>query len=87
VYANIEKALQAIGANFSNVVAFKIYLTDSSKLTEFRTIRNKLFNEKYFANQKERPVSTAMVVSALFNSNWMIEIEATVAVPNGKKKK
>jgi enamine deaminase RidA (YjgF/YER057c/UK114 family) len=80
VYENIERALKAMGANFSDVVAFKIYITDAAKIDEFRAIRNKLFNEKYYVNVKERPVSTAMAVSALFNPNWLIEIEATVAI-------
>jgi enamine deaminase RidA (YjgF/YER057c/UK114 family) len=80
VYENIERALKAIGANFSDVVAFKIYITDAAKIDEFRAIRNKLFDEKYYVNVKERPVSTAMAVSTLFNPNWLIEIEATVAI-------
>jgi enamine deaminase RidA (YjgF/YER057c/UK114 family) len=80
VYENIERALKAIGANFSDVVAFKIYITDAAKIDGFRAIRNKLFDEKYYVNVKQRPVSTAMAVSALFNPNWLIEIEATVAI-------
>jgi enamine deaminase RidA (YjgF/YER057c/UK114 family) len=42
VYANLEKALTAIGASFADVAAFKIYLTDTANLQKFRAVRNQL---------------------------------------------
>lgn len=78
VYCNLEKALQAIGATYQDVVKFK----DMSKINEFREVRNRLFNEKYYKNQANRPVSTAIGVTELFNPDWLLEIEATVVLPN-----
>jgi 2-iminobutanoate/2-iminopropanoate deaminase len=78
VYKNIEKALSAVGATFADVAKFGIYITDMSKVAEFREVRNRLFDEKYFKTQTNRPVSTAIGVTALFNPDWLIEIEATV---------
>lgn len=82
VYANLEKALRAIGASYQDVVKFGIYLKDMSKINEFREVRNRLFNEKYYKNQTNRPVSTAIGVVELFNPDWLLEIEATVVLPN-----
>lgn len=80
VYKNIEKALSAVGATFADVAKFGIYITDMSKIAEFREVRNRLFDTKYFINQTNRPVSTAIGVTALFNPDWLIEIEATVVL-------
>jgi enamine deaminase RidA (YjgF/YER057c/UK114 family) len=82
VYANIERALNAVGATFADVAKFGIYLKDMSKISEFREIRNRLFDEKYYKNQANRPVSTAIGVTELFNPDWLIEIEVFVVLPN-----
>ncbi len=81
VYTNIEKALNAIGATFADVAKFGIYLKDMSKIAEFREIRNRLFDEKYYKNQPNRPVSTAIGVTELFHPDWLIEIEVFVVLP------
>jgi 2-iminobutanoate/2-iminopropanoate deaminase len=81
VYKNIERALRAVGATFADVAKFGIYITDMSKIAEFREVRNRLFDTKYYKNHPNRPVSTAIGVTALFNPDWLIEIEATVVLP------
>jgi enamine deaminase RidA (YjgF/YER057c/UK114 family) len=80
VYKNLEKALKAVGATFGNVVKFGIYLKDMSKIAEFREVRNRLFDTKYYKNQPNRPVSTAIGVVELFHPDWLLEIEATVVL-------
>ncbi len=80
VYKNIEKALNAVGATFADVAKFGIYIKDMSKIAEFRETRNRLFDEKYYKNQTNRPVSTAIGVTELFNPDWLIEIEAFVVL-------
>ncbi len=80
VYKNIEKALNAVGASFADVAKFGIYIKDMSKIAEFREVRNRLFDEKYYKNQTNRPVSTAIGVTELFNPDWLIEIEAFVVL-------
>jgi 2-iminobutanoate/2-iminopropanoate deaminase len=82
VYQNIEKALKAVGAGFADVAKFGIYIKDMGKIAEFREVRNRLFDEKYYKNQPNRPVSTAIGVTELFNPDWLIEIEAFVVLPN-----
>lgn len=80
VYQNIEKALAAAGATFGDVAKFSIYIKDMSKIGEFREVRNRLF-ERYYPNQPNRPVSTAIGVTELFHPDWLLEIEATVVLP------
>ncbi|MFN3849222.1 MAG: RidA family protein [Spirosomataceae bacterium] len=82
VYKNLEKALKAVGATFSDVAKFGIYIRDMSKIAEFREVRNRLFDQKYYKNQTNRPVSTAIGVTELFHPDWLLEIEATVVLPN-----
>ncbi|MCU0325956.1 MAG: RidA family protein [Spirosomaceae bacterium] len=82
VYKNLEKALKAIGASFGDVAKFGIYIKDMSKIAEFREVRNRLFDQKYYKNQPNRPVSTAIGVTELFHPDWLLEIEATVVLPN-----
>lgn len=82
VYKNLEKALKAVGATFGDVAKFGIYIKDMSKVAEFREVRNRLFDQKYYKNQPNRPVSTAIGVTELFHPDWLLEVEATVVLPN-----
>jgi enamine deaminase RidA (YjgF/YER057c/UK114 family) len=81
VYRNLEKALVAAGATFADVAKFSIYIKDMSKIGEFREVRNRLFDQKYYRNQPSRPVSTAIGVTELFHPDWLLEIEAVVVLP------
>ncbi len=77
VFANLKAALEAVGADWSNVVKMNTYLTDAANIAAFREIR-----EEILASVKPRPASTAVVVSKLFGDDWLLEVEAVVVVPD-----
>lgn len=85
VFVNLKAALEAVGADWSNIVKMNTYLTDAANITAFREVR-----EEILANVKPRPASTAVVVSKLFGDDWLLEIEAVVVIsekPNKLKRK
>lgn len=77
VFANLKAALEAVGADWSNIVKMNTYLTDAANITPYREVR-----EEILANVKPRPASTAAVVSKLFGDDWLLEIEAVAVIPD-----
>ena len=75
VFENIKAALAAIGADFSHVVKLNTYAVDVSRLAEIRAVRN-----EYLASPP--PASTFVVVKGLVLPEFLIEIEAVVALPS-----
>jgi reactive intermediate/imine deaminase len=73
VFKNLEAALSAAGAKFSDVVKMNTYVTDISQLAAIREIR-----ARYFGNTT--PASTLVQVPALARPELMIEIEVIAAV-------
>lgn len=77
VFANLKTGLEAVGADWSNIVKMNTYITDAANITAFREVR-----EEVLASVKPRPASTAVVVSKLFGDDWLLEIEVVVVVPD-----
>lgn len=75
VFENIKISLDAIGADFSNVVKLNRYLADIRE----QDVLNRVQKE-FFGNVK--PTSTTVEVSNLVFSGLKLEIEAIVAVKN-----
>lgn len=75
VFENIKAALEAVGANFSHVVKFTIYVLDVTHLPILREVRDQ------YVNTAQPPASTAMQVGALFQPGYLVEIEAVAVVP------
>lgn len=73
VFENIKISLDAIGADFSNIVKLTRYLTDIRE----QDVLNKVQKE-YFGEVK--PTSTTIEVSNLVFSGLKLEIEAVVAL-------
>jgi reactive intermediate/imine deaminase len=73
VFKNLEAALTAAGATFSDVVKMNTYVTDMSQIAVIREIR-----ARYFA--AATPASTLVQVGALARPDLMIEIEVIAAV-------
>jgi reactive intermediate/imine deaminase len=74
VFKNLETALGAAGAKFSDVVKMNTYVTDASQVAAIREIR-----ARYFGTTA--PASTMVVVAALVRPELMIEIEVVAVVP------
>jgi 2-iminobutanoate/2-iminopropanoate deaminase len=78
VYDNLEIALRSVGAGFENVVKTTNYLTSIAQARDFREVR-----EQHFAALKTRPASTTVVITALVDPEYLLEIEMIAAVPAG----
>jgi len=76
VYDNLEIALKSVGAGFENVVKTTNYLTNIAQAKDFREAR-----EELFAHLKTRPASTTVVITALVDPEYLVEIEMIAAVP------
>jgi enamine deaminase RidA (YjgF/YER057c/UK114 family) len=76
VYDNLETVLKSVGAGFENVVKTTNYLTDISQAKVFREVR-----DARFAHVKIRPASTTLVITALVEPEFLLEIEVVAAVP------
>jgi len=73
VLAIIEKALTTAGANFEHVVRTRIFLARAEDWEEVGRAHGEVF-----ANI--RPAAT-MIVAALLNPKWRVEIEAEAVLP------
>jgi 2-iminobutanoate/2-iminopropanoate deaminase len=76
VFENLRTALQAVGADFSNIVKVNSYILDTSHLPVLREIR-----DKHFAGFAHRPASTLVQVTKLARDEFLIEIEAVAVIP------
>lgn len=70
VFANLNRALAAAGASFTDVIKLNFYLTDISLLRLVRPVRDE------YVDTARPPASTAVQVGALALPGLMIEIEA-----------
>ena len=76
VYDNLETVLKSVGAGFENVVKTTNFLTNISQAKVFREVR-----DARFAHLKTRPASTTIVITALVEPEFLLEIEVTAVVP------
>ncbi|MGH8632908.1 MAG: RidA family protein [Burkholderiales bacterium] len=76
VYDNLETVLKSVGAGFENVVKTTNFLTNISQAKVFREVR-----DARFAHLTTRPASTTLVVTALVEPEFLLEIEVIAAVP------
>ena len=67
-------ALERAGAGLADVVRTRIYLTDAADWEEVARAHGEVFAEI-------RPASTAVVVKALLDERWRVEIEADAVLP------
>ena len=70
----IVEALKEVGAGPEHVVRTRIYLTDADDIDEVGRAHGEVFKDV-------RPVTTALVVRALLDPRWLVEIEADACLP------
>jgi enamine deaminase RidA (YjgF/YER057c/UK114 family) len=68
IFAIAEKALKEAGATFPNVVRTRMFLTHVEDWEAIGRVHGEFFSNI-------RPAATMVVVAALLNSAWRIEIE------------
>ena len=76
VFANLQLALEAVGAGFEHVVKLTIFVTDMTQMPIVREVRNR------YVDTSRPPASTAVEISRLAREELMVEIEAVATVPS-----
>jgi len=77
VFKNLQAALTAAGAKFSDVVKMNSYITDMSKVQAVRDVRARYFSDT-------TPASTFVQVAGLVRPELLLEIEVVAVVaPSG----
>jgi reactive intermediate/imine deaminase len=74
VFKNLEAALTAAGAKFSDIVKMNSYITDMSKIQAVRDVRTRYFGDV-------TPASTFVQVAGLVRPELLLEIEVVAVVP------
>jgi len=72
-FANLRRALEAGGASLVDVIKVTIFVTDMNNFKDIVELRREFFSEPY-------PADTIAQVSALYDPEVEIEIEAIAAV-------
>jgi len=75
VFQNLDAALKAAGAQFTDVVKMNIYVLDTTQLPALREIRNR------YVNTANPPASTLVAVVGLARPEFLVEIEAVAVLP------
>lgn len=65
VFENLKAAVEAAGGSFSNIIKLNVYVADSSKLPEYRQVRDS------YIDSRNPPASTAIQVAALFRPDFL----------------
>jgi enamine deaminase RidA (YjgF/YER057c/UK114 family) len=71
----IERALTEAGAQLADVVRTRMLLTSTSDAERVSAVHGALFGDI-------RPAATMVVVAALLDPRWKIEIEAEAVIPD-----
>jgi enamine deaminase RidA (YjgF/YER057c/UK114 family) len=75
VFANIQAALAAAGADFSHVVKLNMYVLDMANLPVLREVRDR------YVNTQTPPASTLVEVRGLAQEEFLLEVEAIASLP------
>ena len=74
VFKNLQAALEAAGAKFSDVVKMNTYVTDMEQAPAVREVRARYFGDT-------APASTLVQVVRLARPEFLLEIEVIAALP------
>jgi len=81
VFENLKVALAAVGATFNDVIKLNNYLTNMGQAQSFLSVRDR------YVNAAAPPASTTIEVRRLFRNEFLVEVEAMVAVPSSPTSK
>ena len=75
---NLEGVLAQLGATWADVVKFGWYLTDVTEIQKVRDVRDEFVRP--VLGDRPNPASTLVRVAGLFRPEFLIEVEAVVAL-------
>ncbi|GGM68483.1 enamine deaminase RidA [Lentzea pudingi] len=76
---NLHHIIRGLGANWSDVVKFTWFVIDASDVQTIRDVRDEILRP--VLGDVPNPASTLVQVAALFGPDFLVEVEAVVAVP------
>ncbi|MEO1695513.1 MAG: RidA family protein [Pseudomonadota bacterium] len=71
VWTNIDAQLRAVGMSKDNLVKVTVYLSSRDIIPAYREARD--------AYLEGRPIALTCIVTGIFDSEWLLEIEAVAA--------
>ena len=75
---NLEGVLVQLGATWADVVKFGWFVTDVTEIQKVRDVRDEFLRP--VLGDRPNPASTLVQVSSLFRPEFLIEVEAVVAL-------
>jgi enamine deaminase RidA (YjgF/YER057c/UK114 family) len=78
VFAQIEKALQSVGAGWGNVVQFTTYLVHSQDIARFMQWRLREFPRMF--PSASYPPNTLLIVDRLVQEQFLVEVQTIAAL-------
>ncbi len=80
VFANLRRALASVGASFTDVVKTTAFITELKNLPVLRETRARYFDTTH------PPANTLIPVATLARPDLLLEIEAVVDLPRGRRR-
>jgi enamine deaminase RidA (YjgF/YER057c/UK114 family) len=77
VFENVERALEAQGAGWTDVVKLAYFVTSVEEIGTVRAVRDE------FVETSRPPTSTLVQVAGLFRPDLLVEVEAVAWLPEG----
>lgn len=77
--SNLHHVMRELGADWSDVVKFTWFVLDASEVQTIRDVRDEILRPAL--GEVHNPASTLVQVAALFGPEFLVEVEAVVAIP------
>jgi enamine deaminase RidA (YjgF/YER057c/UK114 family) len=78
--ANLHRIMQSLGADWPDVVKFTWFLVDAGQVQVVRDVRDRMIRPAL--GDRPNPASSLVQVAALFRPEFLVEVEAVVALPD-----
>ncbi|MEV0271537.1 RidA family protein [Hamadaea sp. NPDC050747] len=77
--ANLQRILVSLGADWPDVVKLTWFLVDASQVQIIRDVRDRMIRPSL--GDRPNPASSLVQVAGLFRPEFLVEVEAIVALP------
>ena len=78
--SNLHHVMRRFNADWSDVVKFTWFVLDASEVQTIRDVRDEILRPAL--GKVHNPASTLVQVAALFGPDFLVEVEAVVAIPD-----